>query len=79
MLFEPGDLLAAFSDGVAESTGCSGVLRILREDVDCGVHDLAAHVLATGESAADRTIVLVRSRDAVEFPAGMERRELVAA
>jgi hypothetical protein len=65
ILFEPGDLLAAFTDGVAESTGPAGVLQILRESLDCGVQDLAARLLAEGVTTADRTIVLVRSSDAV--------------
>jgi hypothetical protein len=77
--FEPGDLLAAFTDGVAESRGWSGVLRILRDGMDCGVQDLAAHVLAEGETSADRTIVLVRCNKAKEFPEPMERYQLVAA
>lgn len=79
VLFEPGDLLAAFTDGVAESAGPEGVLQILREEKESTVQDLAAHVLAAGESAADRTIVLVRSSDAAECPSPMERFELVAA
>jgi hypothetical protein len=65
MLFEPGDLLAAFTDGVAESTGPAGVLHILRESLDRGVQDLATQVLTDGVTAADRTIVLVRSSDAL--------------
>lgn len=77
--FEPGDLLAAFTDGVTESTGWSGVLRILREGMDCGVQDLAAHVLSAGEASADRTIVLVRSSDVMEFPELLEHCELAAA
>ncbi len=79
VLFEPGDLLAAFTEGVAESTGPSGVLRILREGMDCGVQDLAAHVLAAGETSADRTVVLVRSRDEEMLPLPMERFQLAAA
>ena len=77
--FEPGDLLAAFTDGVAEATGWSEVLRILRQGPDCGVQDLAAHVLATTESRVDRTIVLVRSSDAMAAPLPKERYQLVAA
>jgi sigma-B regulation protein RsbU (phosphoserine phosphatase) len=78
--FEPGDLLAAYTEGVAESTGGpSRVLRLLREDLDCGVQDLAARVLAAGDSLGDRTIVLVRSHNAEDCPLPMERAELAAA
>ncbi|HEY3835429.1 MAG TPA: PP2C family protein-serine/threonine phosphatase [Bryobacteraceae bacterium] len=79
MLFEPGDLLAAFTDGVAESTGPSGVLQILRERQDCGVQEMAAHVVRANSAATDRTIVLVRSSDALEYPPQMEKAELAAA
>ncbi len=77
--FEPGDLLAAFTDGVAESTSQSGVVRILRQGQDCGVQELAAQVLAAGDAAADRTVVLVRSNNAEECPEPMERFQLAAA
>jgi len=77
--FDPGDLFAAFSDGVAESAGSSEVLRILRQGLDCGVQDMAAHVLAAGESGSDRTIVLVRSCDAEDLPLPMEKAALAAA
>ena len=76
--FDPGDLLAAFTDGIAESTGPSGVVRILREGPDCGVQDLAAHILGAEPAKADRTIVLVRSSDSLECPIP-ERYEMVAA
>ena len=76
--FEPGDLMAAFTDGVAESTGPSEVVRILREGMECRVLDLAAHVVGGGETAADRTIVLVRSNDAAAIPVP-ERFAIAAA
>jgi hypothetical protein len=72
-------LLAAFTEGVAESTGRAGVLRILREEADCPVQDLATDVLSAGETDADRTIVLVRSSDAAVHPLPLERVQLVAA
>lgn len=78
-LFEPGDMLAAFTDGIAESAGPDGVVRILREQPDCGVQDLAAYVVALGGAAADRTIVLVRSVNAQACPLPMEKYQLVAA
>jgi hypothetical protein len=79
LTFEPGDLLAAFTDGVAEAAGPSEVTRILRDGQDCVVQDLAAQVLAAGETAADRTIVLVRSTDANVQPLPMEQFQLAAA
>ena len=77
--FEPGDLLAAFTDGVADATGPAEVLRILRAGPDCGVQDLATHVLAAGDTAADRTVVLVRSSDVIARPSPLHRHQLVAA
>ena len=79
--FEPGDLLAAFSDGVVEAAGPGGVLRTLREGIDRGVQDLAQHVLEAAESASDRTIVLVRARDVAVRPLRTAARclELAAA
>ena len=43
--FEPGDILAAFTDGIAESTGPGGVVRILREGLDSRVSEMASSVL----------------------------------
>lgn len=77
--FEPGDLLAAFTDGVAESMGPSGVVRILRDEMDSGVSDMALNVLEAAESGSDRTIVLVRSSEADACPIPKSRYALAAA
>ena len=77
--FEPGDMLAAFTDGVAESMGPGGVVRILREALDSGVSDMAASVLCAGESSVDRTIVLVRSSEAEACPLPKMRYALAVA
>ena len=77
--FEPGDILAAFTDGVAESMGPSGVVRILRDGLDSGVPEMAASVLDAAESGADRTIVLVRSNEAEACPLPKARYALAAA
>jgi len=77
--FEPGDVFAAFTEGIAESTGPSGVVRILREGLDCGVPEMAASVLDAAESDADRTIVLVRSSEADACPLPRARYALAAA
>lgn len=78
--FEPGDLMAAFTDGIAESSGADGVVRILRErSSDTGLQELAVNVVETAESAVDRTIVLVRSSDAESLPLPVERCALAAA
>ncbi len=61
--FAPGDLLAAFTDGIAEQAGPDGVIHMLQESIDSRVEDLARHVLKAIESITDRTIVLVRARD----------------
>jgi hypothetical protein len=77
--FEPGDLLAAFTDGVAESAGPTGVVQVLREGTECAVQDLAAQVLDAVGTSTDRTIVLVRSNAAAARPATMEEYALAAA
>ena len=77
--FEPGDILAAFTDGIAESMGPSGVVRILREGLDSGAPEMAASVLEAAEAATDRTIVLVRSREAEACPLPKAMCALAAA
>ena len=77
--FDSGDLLAAFTDGIAESAGPDEVVRILREGSNSGVHELATHVLDAAQTAADRTIVLVRASNVEEHPLKLERYQLVAA
>jgi sigma-B regulation protein RsbU (phosphoserine phosphatase) len=77
--FEPGDLLAVFTDGIAESAGPDQVIRILREGLRSGVQELAAHVLDSAEAAVDRTIVLVRSTEAESVPLPMQHYEMAAA
>jgi hypothetical protein len=77
--FEPGDILAAFTDGIAESTGPRGVVRILREGLSSGVSEMAASVLDAAESGTDRTIVLVRSNEAEACPVPKARYALAAA
>ncbi len=77
--FEPGDLLAAFTDGVAEATGPSGVVQILREGLDSGVSEMALNILEAGESSGDRTIVLVRSSEAEACPIPKSHYALAAA
>ena len=77
--FEPGDLMAAFSDGVADSAGPDGVVRILRERGESGLQDLAASVVESPGTAVDRTIVLARSNDMESLPLPMERYAVAAA
>jgi hypothetical protein len=79
VLFEPGDLVAAFTEGVAEATGPDGVERILREAEGCGVQELASQVLAAGRGAADRTVVLVRFNAAQAAPVLLDRAAAIAA
>ena len=72
--FEPGDLLVAFTDGIAEAAAPLGIVRFVRETPAAGVQELATRILeATGEKrcSGDRTVVLVRARDAGE--AGVNR------
>jgi hypothetical protein len=59
--FEPGDILAAFSDGVAETVGPREVVRILREEPDTPVAELTSNLLDAAPSTTDRTLILVRS------------------
>lgn len=76
--FEPGDIFAAFTDGVVESAGPKAVVRILREGLDLGVQEMAANVLDSSASCADRTIVLVRSNEAEACPVPKARHALAA-
>ena len=77
--FEPGDIFAAFTEGVAESMGPNGVVHVLRDGPDAGVAEMAASVLDAAQSGADRTIVLVRSNQAEACPIPKSRYALVAA
>lgn len=78
--FEPGDMLAAFTDGVAESLGPREVARKLREEQDCAVPDLVSNLLDAASANADRTVVLARSSRPTDLPLRMTAaQELVAA
>jgi hypothetical protein len=59
--FEPGDILAAFTDGIAESVGPREVVRILREESGSPVSDLTTNLLDASTASTDRTLILVRS------------------
>ncbi len=77
--FDPGDILAAFTDGVAESMGPGGVVRILREETNSAVSEMTADVLDRAVAPVDRTIVLVRSCEAEACPIPLRRYALAAA
>jgi sigma-B regulation protein RsbU (phosphoserine phosphatase) len=79
VFFEPGDLVAAFTEGLADSMGPDGVVGMLRERTDWRLQDLAADVVEAETAETDRTLVLVRFTDANAHPTPLEARELVAA
>ncbi|HLI86822.1 MAG TPA: PP2C family protein-serine/threonine phosphatase [Bryobacteraceae bacterium] len=73
---EPGDLVAAFSDGVSEAVGPrgdefreDGVLRIVRQHTEAPAAQLCATILeaagqfAGSDPADDQTVAIVRFRD----------------
>lgn len=80
--FEPGDLLIAFTDGIAEAAAPLRIVRLVRESPSAGVQDLANRILDTtreeSEAAGDQTIVLVRARDAGELGVSWETTPLKA-
>jgi hypothetical protein len=78
VLFEPGDLVAVFTDGLAESTGPDNVAYVLRHNRHCEVHELVSQVLDRGDTdLVDRTIVVARSSDAEDRPL-MRKSEALA-
>jgi sigma-B regulation protein RsbU (phosphoserine phosphatase) len=82
LTLEPGDLLVAFSDGLAEARsasgqvfGESGVLQVVREASDARAVEIVANILdsarrftARTDQANDRTAAVIRFNEATAQP-----------